>query len=47
MNRQRIKLVLIILVNTLLVLAIAAIIIATWMPAIYTSDWFHHRFPKW
>jgi flagellar basal body-associated protein FliL len=47
MNRKRTKRILIILINTLLVLVIAAIIIATWMPAIYTSDWFHHRFPKW
>ncbi len=47
MNRKRIKLAAIILVNALLVLVIAAIIVATWMPAIYTSDWFHHRFPKW
>jgi len=47
MNRKRVKLALIILVNALLVLAIVAIIVATWMPAIYTSDWFHQRFPKW
>jgi hypothetical protein len=47
MNTARAKLGMIILINTLLVLAIAGIIIATWMPAIYTSDWFHQHFPKW
>lgn len=31
---------LIILVNALLVLIIAGVILATWMPAIYTSEWF-------
>jgi len=35
-----------VLVNLLLVIVIAAIIIATWMPAIYTSDWFKKAFPK-
>ena len=30
-------------VNTLLVLSIAGIIGATWLPAIYTSGWFQHN----
>ena len=34
------KCALIYTINTLLVLAIAGIIMATWMPAIYTSQWF-------
>ena len=34
------KKALIILVNTVLVLVIIGVILATWMPAIYTSDWF-------
>ncbi len=36
----------IIAVNVLLGLLIAAIILATWMPAIYTSTWFRKMFPK-
>jgi hypothetical protein len=47
MNAKRIKRAMIVLINTLLVLVIVGIILATWMPAIYTSEWFHHRFPKW
>jgi uncharacterized membrane protein (UPF0182 family) len=35
-----VKKALIILVNTVLVLVIIGVILATWMPAIYTSDWF-------
>ena len=27
-------------INTLLALFIVGVIVATWMPAIYTSDWF-------
>jgi hypothetical protein len=34
------------LLNVLLALVIVAIILATWMPAIYTSDWFKATFPK-
>ena len=34
------------LLNVVLALLIIAIIIATWMPAIYTSEWFHKTFPK-
>ncbi len=30
----------VIIINTLLVVVIALIILATWMPAIYTSPWF-------
>lgn len=33
------------LVNLLLALIIVATIIATWMPAIYTSKWFKVNFP--
>jgi hypothetical protein len=36
----------IIFVNVLLVLVIIAVILATWMPAIYSSEWFHKRFPN-
>jgi hypothetical protein len=34
----------VIVVNALLVLVILGIVIATWMPVIYTSQWFqsHH-----
>jgi hypothetical protein len=35
-----------VVVNVALVLVIVAIIIATWMPAIYTSDWFKRTFAK-
>jgi hypothetical protein len=35
-----------VVLNVLLVLVIIAIILATWMPAIYTSDWFKSTFPK-
>ena len=34
-------------INGLLVIVIVGIIIATWMPAIYSSEWFHKTFPKW
>lgn len=40
-----VKRAMVILVNALLVLIIAAIILATWMPVIYTSDWFKANFP--
>ena len=40
------KRTLIILLNALLVLVIAGIILATWMPAIYSSEWFHQHFPN-
>lgn len=37
---SRVSKLLIILVNSLLVLVIVGVIVATWMPAIYTSEWF-------
>jgi hypothetical protein len=29
-------------INTILMLVIASLILATWMPAIYTSQWFQN-----
>ena len=40
------KRTLIILLNALLVLIIVAIILAIWMPGIYSGEWFHTRFPN-
>lgn len=45
-NVVAMKKTLIILLNALLVLVIAGIILATWMPAIYSSEWFHRHFPN-
>jgi hypothetical protein len=45
-TEERMKRALVILLNALLVLVIAAIILATWMPAIYTSGWFRAHFPN-
>jgi hypothetical protein len=33
----------VIAINTLLVVVIVLIILATWMPAIYTSEWFQQN----
>jgi hypothetical protein len=33
----------VITINTLLALLIVGIIVATWMPAIYTSQWFQQN----
>lgn len=43
---QSLKTVGIWFLNLLLVLVILATILATWMPAIYTSAWFKLHFPK-
>ncbi len=40
------KRTMIIFVNAVVALVILALILATWMPAIYTSEWFHKAFPR-
>jgi uncharacterized membrane protein len=43
MKRAHMKPAVVIAINAILVLTILGIITATWLPAIYTSDWFQHN----